>query len=119
MKGKLTNRDQRERRHKRIRARVIGTALKPRLCVYKSNKFIYGQIIDDSLGKTLFAVSDLKLDSGTKKTKVEKAKIVGAMLGKMAADKKIKKIAFDRGGFIFHGRVKAVADSAREHGLKF
>ena len=118
-KGNLTNREQRERRHRRIRARVIGTDAKPRLCVYKSNKFIYGQIVDDSKGKTLFAVSDIKLDSGTKKTKVEKARIVGAMLGKMAVDKNIKKIAFDRGGFIYTGRVKALAEGAREAGLDF
>ncbi|MBI5140195.1 MAG: 50S ribosomal protein L18 [Candidatus Vogelbacteria bacterium] len=119
MKTKLTNREQRERRHKRIRARVVGTELKPRLCVYKSNKFIYGQIIDDSKGKTLFAVSDIKLDSGTKKTKAERAKIVGAMLGKMAVDKRVKRVAFDRGGFIYTGRVKALAEGAREAGLDF
>lgn len=119
MKTNLTNREQRERRHRRIRAKVSGTADKPRLCIYKSNKFIYGQIIDDAKGKTLFSVSDIKLDSGTKKTKVERAKIVGAMLGKMAVDKKLKKVAFDRGGFIYTGRVRALAEGAREAGLDF
>ena len=117
--GKLTKREQRERRHKRIKAKVSGTALKPRLSVYRSNKFIYGQLIDDKSGKTLMTVSDIKLDTGTKKGKLEKAKIVGAMLGKMATDKKIKKIVFDRGGFIYTGRVKALAEGAREAGLQF
>jgi len=119
MNTNLTSRDQRARRHRKIRARISGTASKPRLCVYKSNKFIYGQLVDDSKGKTLFSVSDLKLDSGTKKTKVEKARIVGAMLGKLAVDGKIKKVAFDRGGFIYTGRVRALAEGAREAGLDF
>ena len=119
MQGKLTKREQRERRHRRIKAKISGTALKPRLSVYRSNKFIYGQIIDDASGKTLMAVSDIKLDTGTKKGKLEKAKIVGAMLGKMAVDSKIKKIVFDRGGFIYTGRVKALAEGAREAGLQF
>ncbi len=117
--GKLTKREQLERRHRRIRARVSGTAEKPRLSVYRSNKFIYGQLIDDASRRTLFAVSDMLLDSGTKKSKLEKAKIVGSMLGKVAVDNKISKVVFDRGGFIYTGRVKALADGAREAGLTF
>lgn len=119
MQGKLTKREQKERRHRRIRARVSGTADKPRLAVFRSNKFIYGQLIDDTKGKTIVSVSDLLLDSGTKKTKFERSKIVGAMLGKIAVDKKIKNIVFDRGGFIYTGRVKALAEGAREAGLIF
>ena len=119
MSNKLTKREQRERRHRRIKAKVIGTPDKPRLSVYKSNKFIYGQIIDDTSGKTIVSVSDIKLNAGVKKTKLEKAKIVGSMLGKVAVDKKIDKIVFDRGGFIYTGRVKALAEGAREAGLKF
>lgn len=117
--GKLTKKEQLARRHRRIRAKIAGTADKPRLSVFRSNKFIYGQLIDDTVGKTVIAVSDMLLDSGTKKTKLEKAKIVGAMLGKMAIDKKIGKAVFDRGGFIYTGRVKALAEGAREAGLKF
>ena len=119
MKGKLTKREQRERRRRRIRAKVFGLGDKPRLSVYKSNKFIYGQLVDDSSGKTLVAVSDIKLNAGVKKTKLERAKIVGAMLGKLAKDKKIDRAVFDRGGFIYTGRVKALAEAAREAGLNF
>lgn len=119
--GKLSKREQRERRHRRIKAKIFGTSSKPRLSVYRSNKFIYGQLIDDTSGKTLFAVSDMLLNTGAnaKKTKLERAKFVGAMLGKMAVDKKIDKVVFDRGGFIYTGRVKALADGAREAGLNF
>lgn len=117
--GKLTKREQLQRRHRRIRAKVFGTAEKPRLSVFRSNKFIYGQLIDDTKGHTMFAVSDMLLETGAKKTKLEKAKFVGAMLGKMAVDKKIEKVVFDRGGFIYTGRVKALAEGAREAGLKF
>ena len=119
MKGKLTKREQRERRRRRIRAKVFGLGDKPRLSVYKSNKFIYGQLVDDSSGKTLLAVSDIKLNAGVKKTKLERAKRVGAMLGKLAKDKKIDRAVFDRGGFIYTGRVKALAEGAREAGLNF
>ena len=119
MNGKLTKREQRERRHRRIRAKAFGTSAKPRLSVYRSNKFIYGQLIDDAKGHTMFAVSDMLLDTGSKKGKLEKAKIVGAMLGKMAVDKKVVEVIFDRGGFIYTGRVKALAEGAREAGLKF
>ncbi len=116
--GKLTKKEQLQRRHRRIRAKVFGTSDKPRLSVYRSNKFIYGQLIDDTAGKTLVAVSDMLLDSGTKKTKLEKAKIVGAMLGKMATDKKISKVVFDRGGFNYTRRVQAPAEGGWEAGLK-
>ena len=117
--GKLSKREKRERRHRRIRAKVFGTSDKPRLSVYRSNKFIYGQLINDTTGQTVIAVSDIKLNAGVKKTKLEKARIVGAMLGKMAVDRKINRVVFDRSGFIYTGRVRALAEGAREAGLKF
>ena len=119
MNSKLSKREKRERRHRRIRAKVFGTSDKPRLSIYRSNKFIYGQLINDTLGQTVVAVSDMLLNAGVKKTKLEKARIVGAMLGKMGVDKKIVRVVFDRGCFIYTGRVKSLAEGAREAGLKF
>jgi len=106
----------RERRHKRIRARVAGTAERPRLAVFKSNKFMYAQLIDDNTGKTLCAASDIK---GGKGTKAERAVVIGAELAEKAKGLKITSVVFDRGGFRFTGRVKALADSARAAGLIF
>ena len=116
---KLTNKKttQRVRRHARIRAKVSGTKEIPRLAVYRSNKFIYAQLIDDVAGTTVVTASDISEKS--KKTKTERAKIVGGTLAKLAKDKKISKVIFDRGGFIFIGRVKALAEGAREGGLEF
>ncbi len=111
-----TKKDQRERRHKRIRARVSGVSNKPRLSVYRSNKAIYAQIIDDDAGRTLVAEHSLK---DTKKGTEETARTVGARLAKSAKEKKIETVVFDRGGFAYHGRVKALAEGAREGGLKF
>ncbi|RKZ22482.1 50S ribosomal protein L18 [bacterium] len=110
------------RRHLRVRKKVFGTAQKPRLSVYRSLKHIYGQLIDDTRGLTLLAVSSLTKDlreqlKGKKKT--EQAKIVGEYLGKKALEKGITEVVFDRGGFLYHGRVKAFADGARKAGLKF
>lgn len=110
------------RRHLRVRKKVFGTAQKPRLSVYRSLKHIYGQLIDDTRGVTLLAVSSLTKDlreqlKGKKKT--EQAKIVGEYLGKKALEKGITEVVFDRGGFLYHGRVKAFADGARKAGLKF
>ena len=106
----------RERRHKRIRARVSGTTERPRLAVFKSNKFMYAQLIDDTAGKTLASASDIK---GGKGTKAERAAIIGAELANKAKDLKITSVVFDRGGFRFTGRVKALADSSRAAGLIF
>ena len=107
----------RTRRHGRVRAKVQGTKEIPRLAVFRSNKFIYAQIIDDVTGKTLATASDITLKS--KKSKTERSKDVGGNLAKLAKDKKVSKVVFDRGGFLFTGRVKALAQGAREGGLVF
>lgn len=108
----------RYRIHKRIRAKVIGTHNVPRLCVFKSAKHIYAQLIDDETGKVLAAVSDVKLKTKGAK-KVDHSLEVGKLIAKEATAQKIEKVVFDRGGFLFHGRIKAVAEGAREGGLKF
>lgn len=113
---KLTTTEQRTRRHSRIRAKVFGTSEKPRLSVYRSNKFIYAQIIDDKNGKTLVSASDIKIK---KAGKMVRAEDVGKTLAKEAISKKIKKVVFDRGGFLYAGRIKTLADSARKGGLEF
>lgn len=100
---------------KKIRAKVSGTAAIPRLSVFRSSRFIYAQLIDDNTGKTLAAASDI----GTKGTKSERAKAVGIKLAEAAKGKKIAKVVFDRGGFSYAGRVKTLAEGAREGGLKF
>jgi len=104
------------RRHKRIRAKITGTKTMPRLSVFKSNKYLYAQIIDDVAGKTLAAFSDKEAKG---KTKTERAREAGRVLAKDALAKKISQVAFDRGGFTFTGRVKALAEGAREGGLVF
>jgi large subunit ribosomal protein L18 len=104
------------RRHKAIRARVSGTAEKPRLAVFKSNKFMYAQLIDDSAAKTIAAASSKEV-KGTKK--VDGAKLVGKSIAEKAKAIKVETVVFDRGGFAYKGRVKALADAAREAGLKF
>lgn len=108
---------QRIKRHKRIRARITGTAAKPRLAVYRSNTSIYAQMIDDEAGVTLCTASNVKDTSKTNKT--EAAAKVGKELAEKALAIGILECVFDRGGFLFHGRVKAVAEAAREAGLKF
>ncbi|PZM82344.1 50S ribosomal protein L18 [Candidatus Gracilibacteria bacterium] len=105
------------RRKNRIRAKISGTAEKPRLSVFRSNSNISVQLIDDTKGVTLASASDLKLEK--KSTKVEMAKLVGAEMAKKIKDLKIESIVFDRGGFIYHGRVKALAEALREGGIKF
>jgi large subunit ribosomal protein L18 len=111
------------RRKKHIRKHVLGTAARPRLAVYRSLSHIYAQLIDDQQNHTLFAVSDLAPDikSTLKKetTKTEKSALVGELIAKRALKKKIKRIVFDRGGFQYHGRIKALADAARKAGLEF
>lgn len=113
---KLQKTQARERRHLRIRRKVRGTADRPRLCIYKSNGHIYAQLIDDDKGVTVVSASDLK---ATKGNKTERAKKVGEDVAKKATEKKITTCVFDRGGYKYHGRVKAVAEAARENGLKF
>ena len=110
----------REKRKKRIRKHVNGTAERPRLSVFRSGKHIYAQIVDDLGGNTLVAASTLHKDvRGEKRTKVEDAKAVGKAIAEAAKQKGIAKVVFDRNGFLYHGRVKALADAAREAGLSF
>ena len=114
-KNKLKT-ESRKRRHRRVRSKVIGTALKPRLCVYKSNKYIYAQIIDDEKNKTLAASSSLKMKVNSL---LENAAKVGKEIAIKAKDLKLKKVVFDKSGFKYHGRIKALADGARDGGLEF
>jgi len=119
---KETAREARKRRHLRVRAKVKGTDSSPRLCVFRSLNHIYAQVIDDVQGHTLAAASTL--DEGIReelsgKTKTARSELVGSMIAKRALNRGIKKVAFDRGGFKYHGRVKALAEAAREEGLKF
>jgi large subunit ribosomal protein L18 len=112
----------RRRRHLRVRKRVEGTVARPRFCVFRSLSHIYAQVIDDVSGRTLVAASDLEQEAraggnGAKKT--GKAALVGRLVGQRALDKGIKEVVFDRAGYRFHGRVKALAEAAREAGLKF
>lgn len=113
MQNKL---EKRNRLKKRIRAKISGTLERPRLSIFRSNKFIYAQVINDAVGKTLAQASDVKIGKGTK---IERAKEVGKMIGEACAKAKINKVVFDRGGFKYTGRIKLVADAARESGLKF
>ena len=143
MKGKKTVRAARLRRHERVRERVVGTPQRPRLCVFRSLKHIYAQIIDDEAGRTLVAASDLETDfrlptDGKKvarskkavsrsesapgadgKAKKHVAGLVGGLLAQRALERGIKMVVFDRGGYRFHGRVKALAEAARVAGLQF
>ncbi len=120
--GTLEPRLARIKRHRRVRAKVEGTAAKPRLCVFRSLGHIYAQVIDDEKGQTLVAASSL--EPGIKseldgKNKSARATLVGALVAKKALEKGIEQVVFDRGGYVYHGRVKALADGARQAGLKF
>ena len=115
----LTTREARERRHRRVRARVTGTAERPRLVVFRSNRGIEAQLVDDAAGKTLAAASWLQLKKSFKGTKSEQAAEVGTLLAKNAKQAGVETVVFDRGGYLYHGRVKALADAAREGGLRF
>lgn len=117
---KTTKNQKRIRRHARVRAKIKGTTARPRVAVYKSNKFTYAQVIDDATGKTLIAVSDYtgKKAKATKGTKTEKASLNGKALAEALKKKGIDAVLFDRGGFKYHGRVKALAESLREAGIK-
>lgn len=107
----------RERRAKRIRSTISGTAARPRFAVFRSNRFVSAQLIDDVKGVTLAQATDRK--AGVKGSKIERATSVGKAIAKAAGDKGITEVVFDRGGFLYTGRVKALADGAREGGLKF
>ncbi len=106
------------RRQARVRKTVLGTDERPRICVFRSKKHIYAQVISDEQGKTLAAASTMSSENG-KKRGVEAAKLVGLAVAKLCKEKKITSVIFDRNGFLYHGRVKAVAEGAREGGLKF
>ena len=117
---KNSRNDRRVKRHLRVRKNLIGTPEKPRLCVFRSNKNISVQIIDDVNGNTLVSASTLEKDlKGQNGGNGEAAKKVGELIAKRALDKGIENVAFDRGGFLYHGRVKELAEGAREAGLKF
>ena len=107
------------RRKVHIRLRVHGTADRPRLAVFRSLKYIYAQVIDDASGKTIASASSREKDSGAKGANAAAAKAVGALIAKKAQDKGVKQVVFDRGGYQFHGNIKALADAARENGLEF
>jgi large subunit ribosomal protein L18 len=113
----------RKRRHVRVRAKVNGTPQRPRLNVFRSSAHIYAQVIDDTAGHTLVAASDLegalRERAGEGATKVARAKLVGQLVGERAKEAGITAVVFDRGGFLYHGRVRAVAEGAREAGLEF
>lgn len=130
---KLLKKEKKQRRHKKIRAKIAGTAKMPRLCVFRSHNHIYAQLIDDVKGKTLFSVNDngikapkttVKVSEDGKESiiKTRKALVayeVGKLLAEQALKEKIEQVVFDRGGYQYHGRIKALADGAREGGLKF
>lgn len=117
---KTSKNEMRQKRHLRIRQYVTGTNERPRLNVFRSNKQIYAQIIDDVNHNTLVSASSLDVDLALKNgSNVDAAKAVGEMVAKKALEKNIKKVVFDRGGYLYHGRVKALADGARSVGLEF
>ncbi len=120
--ARYNRRKQRVKRHRRIRAKISGTVQRPRLNVFRSNQHIYAQVIDDVRGHTLVAASTL--DAGLRPqlndhTKVEEAKLVGQLIAERARAAGITRVVFDRGGYLYHGRVRALADAAREAGLEF
>ena len=112
-------RGQRIKRHKRVRAKISGTAERPRLSVFRSESNIYAQIIDDVAGNTLVAASSVEKGFEGNGGNIEAAKKVGAMVAERALQKGIEEVVFDRGGYVYHGRVQALAEGAREAGLKF
>ena len=119
MVKKTDRKMERSRRHIRVRRKISGTAERPRLCIYRSNTNLYVQIIDDVAGNTLVSASTLDKEIKTKHANKEAAKELGTLIAKKAADKKIETVVFDRGGYIYHGVVKELAEAAREGGLKF
>ena len=116
---KIDRKAERERRHARVRNKVSGTADRPRLCVFRSNSNLYAQIIDDVAGNHLVQASTLDKEVKTKLSNKEAAKEVGSLVAKRALEKNIKEVVFDRGGYIYHGVIKELAEAAREGGLTF
>ncbi|GIN92810.1 50S ribosomal protein L18 [Siminovitchia terrae] len=117
---KLDKNKVRKKRHARVRTKISGTSERPRLSVYRSNKNIYAQLIDDETGVTLASASTLDKELDIESAgNAEASQKVGELIAKRAADKNIKSVVFDRGGYLYHGRVKALADAARENGLEF
>ena len=120
--AKFNRKVARVRRHSRIRARVQGTESRPRLSVFRSLTNVYAQVIDDTKGQTMVSASSLDAEikgAANDKKKIEVSKLVGSLVAQRAKEKGITQVAFDRGGFRYHGRIKALADAAREQGLKF
>jgi large subunit ribosomal protein L18 len=117
---KLDKNASRKKRHARVRAKLSGTAARPRLNVFRSNKHLYAQLIDDMSGTTLASASTMEKDLNLESTSnVEAAKLVGELVAKRAVEKGISSVVFDRGGYLYHGRIQALADAARENGLQF
>ncbi|TSC75771.1 MAG: large subunit ribosomal protein L18 [Parcubacteria group bacterium Gr01-1014_30] len=115
----IRKKEKRYRRHRRIRAKIFGTKEVPRLCIFRSSKHIYAQLIDDMTGRILLSASEKELKSKKRQIKVAGAKQVGILIAKKALEKKVERAVFDRGGYKYHGRVRALAEGAREGGLKF
>lgn len=110
---------QRSKRHARVRSKISGTAERPRLCVFRSEKHIYAQVIDDTAGVTLASASSVEKDFAASGSNKEGARLVGKTVAERAVAKGIENVVFDRGGYIYHGRVQELAEGAREGGLKF
>jgi len=120
--GDKLRQERRIRRHRRVRKKVVGTAERPRLVVHRSLNNLEGQLVDDGQGVTLLGISTLTgevKDAGTELTKTERGRLAGKLLAERARAQGITKVVFDRGGYLYHGRVKAFADGAREGGLEF
>lgn len=120
--AKANQRVSRQRRHFRVRKKISGTTLRPRLSVFRSLQHIYAQVIDDSVRNSLASASSLSPEishNADRKTKVEEARLVGSLVAQKALQKGIKQVVFDRGGYKYHGRVKALAEAARQAGLEF
>jgi large subunit ribosomal protein L18 len=117
---KLDKNATRKKRHARVRAKLSGTSARPRLNVFRSNKHLYAQLIDDMSGVTLASASTMEKDLNLESTSnVDAAKLVGELVAKRAVEKGITAVVFDRGGYLYHGRIQALADAARENGLQF
>lgn len=119
MVNRVDGNKKRLQRHKRVRGKIFGTSAKPRLCVYRSNENIYVQIIDDTVGKTLVSASSVETEFGKEGSDKASAKKVGELAAKRALEKGITGVVFDRGGYLYHGRVMELANGAREAGLNF
>jgi large subunit ribosomal protein L18 len=120
--GTKQRRERRERRHRRVRRKVVGTAERPRLVVFRSLKHIEAQVVDDTRGVTLFGISTLAADvknGGDELSKTDRGRLAGKLIAERAKEAGVTRVVFDRGGYLYHGRVKAFAEGAREGGLEF